>query len=77
MLEQSKKIEREPVRITTPKLEQPTELSKDLDKMVAELIKELDVEALLAKPMVFIQEGEYSKNLLDDLLNNDDLLDDL
>ena len=32
---------------------------------------------LLAKPTEFIQGGEYSKNLLDDLLNNDDLLDDL
>ena len=79
MLEQSKRIEREPVKspITTLKLEQATELSKELDKMIAELIKELDVEALLAESIEFIQESEYSENLLDDLLNNDDLLDDL
>ena len=38
MHEQSKKIERETMKslITTPKPEQATELSKDLDKMVAE-----------------------------------------
>ena len=44
--------------------------------MVAELIEELDVEGLLAEPTEFIKEGEYSENLLDDLLNNDDLLDE-
>ena len=45
--------------------------------MVAELTEELDVMALLAESVEFIRECEYSKNLLDDLLNNDDLLDDL
>ena len=56
MLEQSKKIKRKPIKslITTPKLEQAIELSKDLDKMVAKLIEELDVEALLAEPIEFI-----------------------
>ena len=63
MLKQSKKIER------------TTELSKDLVKMVAELIEELNVKALLAEPIEFIRECEYSENMLDDLLNNDDLLD--
>ena len=52
-------------------------MSKDLDKMVVEPIEELNVEALLAEPKEFIRESEYLKNLLDDLLNNDDLLDDL
>ena len=50
---------------------------KDLDKIVVELTKELNVEALLAKPTEFIRECEYLENLLDDLLNNDDLLDEL
>ena len=79
MLEKSKKIEREPVKslITTPKPEQAIELSKDLDKMVAQPMEELDVEGLLAKPIEIIKEGECSENLLDDLLTNDDLLDDL
>ena len=56
MLEQPKKIERKSVKskITTSKLEQPIELSKELDKMVAELIEELDVEALLEEPTEFI-----------------------
>ena len=56
MLEQSKKIKRKPIKslITTPKLEQAIELSKDLDKMVAKLIEELDVEALLAEHTEFI-----------------------
>ena len=45
--------------------------------MVVKRIKELNVEALLAEPIEFIRESEYSKNLLDDLLNNDDLLNDL
>ena len=78
MLEQSKTIEREPVKspITTPKPTQTIELSKELNKMVAELTEELDVEDLLAEPTKFIREGEYLKNMLDDLLNNDDLLDD-
>ena len=40
-------------------------------------MEELDVEALLAKPIEIIKEGECSENLLDDLLTNDDLLDDL
>ena len=79
ILEQSKRIEKEPMTfpITNLKLKQAIELSNELDKMVAKPIEELDVEALLAKPTEFIQGGEYSKNLLDDLLNNDDLLDDL
>ena len=63
MLEQSHKIEKELVKslITTPKSEQATKLSNDLDKMVAKLIKELDVETLLIEPIEFIREGEYSK----------------
>ena len=79
MLEQSKNVERVHVKslTTTPKPEQVIELSIDLDKMVAELTEELDVEALLAEPTEFIRENEYSENLLDDLLNNDDLLDKL
>ena len=79
ILEQSKKIERKLVKspINAPKLAQANELSRELNKMVAEATEELDVEALLAKPIEFIREGEYSENLLDDLLNNDDLLDDL
>ena len=63
--------------ITTPKLEQATELPKNFDKMVAEPIEELDVKALLAEPIELIREGEYLENLLDDLLNNDDLFDEL
>ena len=45
MLEHSTKIERESVRspVTTLKLERATKLFEDLDKMVAELIEELDV----------------------------------
>ena len=39
-------------------------------------MEELDIEALLAGPIEFIREDEYSENLLDDLLNNDDLLDE-
>ena len=35
--------------------------------MVVEPIDELDVEAMLVEPTKFIQEDEYSKNLLDDL----------
>ena len=34
--------------------EQAIELSKDFNKMVAKLIEELDVEALLAKSIEFI-----------------------
>ena len=79
MLEQSKRIEIEPVKnlVTTSKLEQATELSKELDKIVVKPIEELDIEDLLAEPTEFVRKGEYSKNLLHDLLNNDDLLDDL
>ena len=79
MFEQSKRIERKLVRssINSPKPEQATELSKELHKMVAKPTKELNVEAILAKPTEFIREGEYSENLLDNLLNNDNLLDDL
>ena len=44
---------------------------------MAKLTEELDIEALLAKSTEFIREGEYSENMLNDLLNNDDLLDDL
>ena len=40
-------------------------------------VEELDVKDLLVEPTEFIREAEYSKNLLDDLLNNDDLLGDL
>ena len=61
----------------TTKLELITELSKDLDQMVAKQTDELVVEALLAKAIKFILEGEYLENLLDDLLNNNDLLDKL
>ena len=43
--------------------------------MIIELTDELDVEAMLTEPTEFICEDEYSKNSLDDLLNNDDLLD--
>ena len=79
ILVQSKRVEREQVKspVTTPKLEQATELPKNFDKMVAEPIEELDVKALLAEPIKFIREGEYPENLLDDLLDNDDLLDEL
>ena len=42
------------------KAAQATELSKDLDKMVAEPTEELDVEALLVESTEFIREGEYS-----------------
>ena len=52
-------------------------MSKELNKIVVEPTKELDIEALLAEPTEFIHESEYSENLLDDLLNNDDLLDNL
>ena len=44
---------------------------------MAKPIKKLDLEALLAEPTEFVQEGKYSETLLDYLLNNDDLLDDL
>ena len=44
---------------------------------MAKLTEELDIEALWAEPTEFIREDEYSENMLDDLLNNDDLLDDL
>ena len=59
MLEQSRRIERQPVKspIATPKPEQAIELSKDLDKMVAESIEEQDVEALLPKRTKFIREA--------------------
>ena len=79
MLEQFRRIERELVTspITNLKIKQAIELSKELDKMVAELTEKLDVEALLAEPTEFIREGEYLENMLDDFLNNDDLLDDL
>ena len=79
ILEQSKKIQREPVKtlINAPKPAQATELPRELNKMVAEPMEELDVEALLAESTEFIHEGEYSKNLPDDQLNNDDLLYDL
>ena len=78
MLEQSKNVEKEQVKSPTTILnpEQVTELSKDLDKIVAKLMEELDVEALLAEPTEFIKEDEYSENLLDDFLNNNDLLDE-
>ena len=78
ILEQFRHIEREQVQspTTAPKLEPITKLSRDLDKMVAKPTDKLDVEALLAEPIEFIREGEYSENLLDDLLNNDDILDD-
>ena len=78
MLEQSKKVARKQVTslITTPKPEQATELSNDLDKMVVESTEELDVEALLMEPTKFIRGGEYLENLLDDLLNNYELLDE-
>ena len=62
--------------ITTPKPEQATKLSKDLDKIVAEPMEELDIEALLTKLIGFIRQNEYLENLLDDLLNNDDPLDE-
>ena len=77
MLQQFKNVERKQVKspITTPKPKQVIELSKDLDKMVAEPMEELDIEALLAGPIEFIREDEYSENLLDDLLNHHDLLD--
>ena len=56
MLEQSKKVERELMKspIATPKSKQATELSKDLDKMVAEPTKEQDVEALPTEPTEFM-----------------------
>ena len=78
MLEQSKQIEKKPVKspINTSKLVQAIDLSIELNKMVAEPTYELDIEALLAEPSEFIRKSEYSENLLDDLLNNDDLLDD-
>ena len=41
--------------ITTPKPEQATKLSKDLDKIVAEPMEELDIEALLTKLIGFIR----------------------
>lgn len=44
--------------------------------MITELIDELYMEAMLAEPTEFIWVDEYSINLLDDLLNNDDLLDE-
>lgn len=44
--------------------------------MIVEPTNKLDVEAMLAEPIEFIKEDEYSKNLLDVLLNNDDLLDE-
>ena len=65
------------IPITIPKLEQVTQLSKELDEMNVESTEELDVETSLAEPMEFIREGEYSENLLDCLLGNDDLLDEL
>ena len=79
MLEQFRRIDRELVTspITTLKIKQAIELSKELDKMAAEPTEKLDVEALLAEPTEFIREGEYLENMLDDFLNNDDLLDDL
>ena len=79
MLEQFKHIEREQVQslIITPKLKPIIELSRDLDKIVAELTDEFDVEALLAERSEFIREDEYSENLLDDLHNTDDLLNEL
>ena len=54
---QSKKAEREQMKspITTPKPEQATKLSKDLDKIVAEPMEELDIEALLTKLIGFIR----------------------
>ena len=61
----------------TTKPVQATYLSRELNKMVAESTYGLDVEVLLAEPTEFIREGEYSENILDDLLNNNDLLDDL
>ena len=56
ILEQSKRIERKPLKspITTLKLKQATELSKELDKLVIESTEELDVEALQAEPIEFI-----------------------
>ena len=63
ILEQSKKIERKPIKppINAPKSAQATELSRELNKMVAEPTEELDVATLLAKPTKFIREDEYSK----------------
>ena len=63
-----------PTKIPKPK--PVTKLSRNLDKMVVKLIEELDVEALLVESTKYIKKGEYSENLLDDLLNNDDLLDE-
>ena len=56
MLEQFRRIEREPVKspIATLKPVQAIELSKDLDKVVTKSTEELDVEALLVKPTEFI-----------------------
>ena len=51
-------------------------MSRDLDKMVAKMMEELDVEALLDKPTEFIKEDECSKILLYNLLNDDDLLNE-
>ena len=52
MLEQSKRIEREPVKspIITLKPEQATELSKKFNKMVAEPTEELNFELYLPNP---------------------------
>ena len=79
MLEQTKHVEKEPLQSPElpPTLEPVNRLFEDLDKMIVEPIDELDVQAMLAKPIEFIKEDEYSENLLDDLLNNDDLLDEL
>ena len=78
ILEQSKTVERKEVKspITTLKPEQVTELSRGLDKIVAEMTEKLDIKALLTEPTGFIREDEYLESLLDDLLNNDDLLDE-
>ena len=49
---------------------------KDLDKIVAKPTYELDVKAVLVEPTEFIREDKYSKNILDDLLNHDNLSDE-
>ena len=60
MLEQSRHIEREQVNspTTTSKPKPITKLFRDLDKMIAKPIDELDVKAMLAEPTEFIQKDE-------------------
>ena len=63
MLKQSKKVEIEQAKssITTLKPEQVAELSKDLDKIVAKLTKELELRLCLPNPQSSSEEMNIQK----------------